>query len=118
MTSRAAVMRPTGDTTTVGGFEVTEWAAIHTDLPLRVGGSDRGGSGFRRLTVGESETQVAVRVASFPAGTDDIADGDLIEVTSGECVGLVLRILESTPQDQATARRVPVVEEQRPEEWS
>ena len=52
-----------------------------------------------------------------------LADGDLIEVDSGENVGMVIR-LEHAPTegrpgaDQVTALRVRGVETSRPEEWS
>jgi hypothetical protein len=54
---------------------------------------------------------------SVPADTSGLLDGDLVEMTGGENAGLVLRVLEVAFQDQATARRLPVVEVQRPEEW-
>lgn len=118
MLSRCTVHRKTGDTTTdADGWEVPEWAAVYTNLRLRLGGTPQGGAGFRRVTVGDVEVDLAVRVASLPASTDDLIDGDLIEVTSGENSGVVLRIVEASWQDQATARRVPVVETQRPSEW-
>lgn len=117
MTSRAIVRHPTGNTV-VGpdGFTVPEWVVVY-DGPFRLAGADRGGSGSRTSTVGGVEVTLATRVASFPHGTTGLSDGDLIEVTAGECVGLVLRILETTGQDQATALRLPVVETQRPQEW-
>jgi hypothetical protein len=117
MTSRAAVMRKTGDTTTVDGLEVPEWATVYPDAPFRLGGAQRGGSGTRTVTVGSVETQVALRVGSFPFDHDALVDDDFIEITAGENAGLVLRIVEAEWQDQATARRVPVVSEARPEEW-
>jgi hypothetical protein len=119
MPSRAAVMRKTdGTTTDADGYKVPEWATVYADTPFRLGGAQRGGSGTQTVTVGSVSTQVALRVGHLPASTDDLADGDFIEITAGENAGLVLRIVEAAWQDQATARRVPVVSEARPEEWA
>lgn len=118
MTSRAAVMRKTGGVTVVGGLEVPEWATVYADTPFRLGGAQRGGAGTRTVTVGGVSTEVALRVGNLPAGTSNLHDNDLIEITAGENTGLVLRIIEAAWQDQATARRVPVISEQRPEEWA
>lgn len=118
MTSRCTIHRATGDTTTnAEGWEVPEWVDTYSDLPIRLGGSERGGAGTRTVIIGETEVQLAVRVASLPAATSDLRDGDLIEITEGENIGAVLRIAEASWQDQATARRVPVTETTRPEEW-
>jgi hypothetical protein len=119
MTSRARVRRVDPDNpTTVDGIETDGWADVYADLPMRLGGSDRGGAGTRSVTIGETEVQVAVRVAHFPADTTGLRDGDVVEVTEGENAGVFARIVEAGWQDQATARRVPVVETQRPEGWS
>jgi hypothetical protein len=59
-----------------------------------------------------------MRTAHFPASTSNLRDGDLLEITSGENTGQVLRVVEADWSDQTTARRVPVVATQRPEEWS
>ena len=118
MTSRARVRHATGGTTPgPDGFDVPEWATVHTDIPFRLGGSDRGGAGTRTVRVGESEVQVAVRVGHFPADTTGLADGDLVEIIAGENAGGVYKIVEASGADQQTARRVPVVETQRPTEW-
>lgn len=117
MASRAAVMRKTGGMVVVDGLEVPEWATVYPDAPFRLGGAQRGGSGTRTVTVGSVETQVALRVGSFPFDLDALVDDDYIDIYGGENAGLVLRIVEATWQDQATARRVPVVSEARPAEW-
>lgn len=116
MTSRCAVRRG-GAMVVTDGIEAPGWADILTDLPCRLGGSERGGSGTRTTTVGQSEVQLAVRVLHVPAGTTGVSDGDLVEITSGENAGLVIEVVEAAWQDQATALRLPVVEAQRPEEW-
>lgn len=114
MTSRATVRRKVpGGSTDADGFPVDGWDVVYASLPFRLGGGQRS----RTRRVGDSEVEVAVRVAHFPASTDTLRDGDLIEATSGENAGLVLQVVEVSWQDQATARRVPVVETQRPTEW-
>jgi hypothetical protein len=120
MTSRVTVHREgaPGAQDEDTGVEGSAWSAVHTDLPFRLGGAERGGSGYRTIRVGDGpEVRVAVRVGSFPADTEDLRDFDHIEITDGECAGLVLVIAEATWQDQATARRVPVYEVARPTEW-
>lgn len=117
MTSTALVRRLGGKTTDADGFEVDGWTDVY-DGPFRLGGSNRGGAGARTVDVGDVEIEVAVRVAHFPASTVGLRDGDVIEVTAGENTGGFLRIVEASWQDQATARRVPVVEAQMPEGWS
>lgn len=118
MTSRVTVHRKTGTKTrNPDGTVGTGWEPVHTDLPFRLGGSEQGGAGFRTVTIGESEVRIAVRVGHFPASTSDLTDLDYVEITSGENAGAVLCVAEATWQDQATARRVPVFEVQRPEEW-
>lgn len=98
-------------------MEIPGWTVVYSDLPLRVGGADRGGAGSRATESGGAEVQVAVRVAHFPASTTGLRDDDVAHVTSGEFTGF-LRIVEASWQDQATARRVPVVEIAEPEGWA
>lgn len=118
MTSRCTVRRKTGATTTdSNGFKIAVWSVVHTGLAIRLVGTSRGGASSRTLDLGSVEIQAAVREAHVPATTADLADGDLIEITAGENAGLVLRIVEATWQDQATARRLPVIAEARPKEW-
>lgn len=118
MTSRCTIKVPGGTTTDADGFEVAGWTLLHEDLPLRVGGSQRGGSGSRSTTAGGVEVEVATRVAHLPAETAGLVDGAVIEITAGENVGGFLRVVEASWQDQATARRVPVIETQQPDGWS
>jgi hypothetical protein len=117
MLSTAAVMRQTGTTKDADGFTVPEWATVYIG-PFRLGGANAGSSGYRTVTVGAQEMQLAIRVGHFPADTAGLTDGDLIEVTAWENAGLVLRIVEASSADQQTALRLPVVETQRPEEWA
>lgn len=118
MESRVAVLRKTGAHTVVDGFKVAEWATVHADLPMRLAGARGGTSSSRRQDLGGTEVEVAVREAHFPFDTTDLADSDYVEITAGENAGVVLRIVEATWQDQATARRMPVVAVVRPKEWS
>lgn len=117
MTSTALVRRPGASTTDADGFEVDGWTQVYAG-PFRLGGSDAGAAGSRNVRVGDVELALAVRIAHFPASTTGLRDGDLIQVTAGENAGAFLRIVEASWQDQATARRVPVVEAQEPEGWS
>lgn len=119
MTSRVRVMRLTGDMTEDEyGYEVPEWEAVHVDLPFRsdTGGTSDGGS--RGVSVGGVTFEDATGVGHVPATTTDLADDDLIEVTSGEWEGDVYRIVAAVRYDQKTARRMPIVEDVRPEEWA
>lgn len=116
MTSTATVKRE-GAPTTVDGLEVPGWTTVHTALSGRLTGS-RNAASSRTVTIGQTEVQLAVREWHCPADTTGLRDGDVIEITAGENVGVFLRVAESSWQDQATARRVPVVEIQEPEGWS
>lgn len=120
MASTVTVRRKTGATTQDEGTgaEVPVWADVYTAAPFRLGGANQGSTGSRVIELPGGEAAVALRTGHFPHDHDDLADGDLIEITAGENAGLVLRIVEATWQDQATARRVQVVEERRPEEWA
>lgn len=117
MTSQAVVMRPTGNTTKdADGYNVPEWAQVYSG-PCRIAGN-RNAASSRRVTQGGVDVTLATREVHFPASAAVLRDGDLIEVVGGENAGAVLRILETVWQDQATARRVPVVEASRPKEWA
>lgn len=114
MTSTCTVRRKTGnmaqDETT--GLEVPEWGDVYTGPFRFVGGTTR------TVTIAGIEYQEATGRADFPHDTTDLADNDLIDITAGEWVGTVLSIIEAVKGDQRTARRVPVVEVPRPEEWA
>lgn len=98
----------------VDGLETPGWEALILDLPGRIAAS-RGAGASRTVTVGQTEMQLAVREWHCASGTPYLSDGDILEIIAGESVGLFLRVVESTGNDQATARRVPVVEIQKPE---
>ena len=118
MTSRVDVYRKTGSTTTdANGYEVTEWEIVHYDLPFRSSGSTSGDGGSRCVTIGGVTFEDATGIGHLPATTKNLEDGDLLDVTSGEWVGDVFRVVAAIRYDQKTARRLPIVEAQRPEEW-
>lgn len=119
MLSRASICRKTGNMTTDDrGLEVPEWATVHADLPVRVAGTAANSAPYRTLNIGGAELTIAARVLHFPAATTDLRDGDLAEITAGDTAGSVWQLIEADFQDQATARRVPAVATERPEEWS
>lgn len=119
MKSTATVRRITSRTVQneTTGRKVPVWEDVYTG-PFRLGGANQGSSGQRTENVGGIEIQVATRVGHFPYTVDELKDSDLIEITAGENAGVVLRIIEAAWQDQATARRVPVVSVTRPAEWA
>jgi hypothetical protein len=113
MTSTCTIRRKTGATTVVNNLKVPAWDDVHTDEPIRfVGGNTS------RVEVAGVDYQQATSRADFRHDLDDLKDGDLVEITAGEWVGTVLRVIEATKGDQRTARRVPVAEVTRPTEWT
>lgn len=118
MTSRCTIRRATGRgaQNEATGRQTPTWQVTYSSLPIRVGGS-RDAAQTRREDVSGVELQTALRIAHLPHDTSNLRDGDLIEITSGENTGIVLRIVEATWQDQATARRLPVEQVTRPREW-
>lgn len=119
MTSRCTIRRLSdrASQNPTTGMKAAEWDDVHTDLPIRVSGVSGGAAPTRRDDVAGNAEQRAERIAHLPVTTSDLADDDLIEITSGDTAGLVLRVVEAAWQDQATARRVPVEQVQRPTEW-
>lgn len=117
--STVVVRRPTGGTTTdpATGRLVAEWGDVHVGLAARIG-SSWGASPSRTVNVADVEQRVATRTLHLPADTSDLVDGDHVLVTAGENVDTIWRIVESEWQDQATARRLPVVQVDAPEGWS
>lgn len=107
---------PANPVTDANGFEVDGWADVYSG-PFRLGGSTDAAQS-RSVNVGDVQVSLAVRVANFPVATTGLRDGDVIEVTGGENTGGFLRIVEASFQDQATARRLPVIETQRPAGWT
>lgn len=115
MTSRCIVSRNTGKTAQnpdTGRVEPV-WTVVATDVPFRL--KDSGGS--RRIEVGGVHFEEADGIGSLPATFADLADDDHLDVTGGEWAGSAYRVVKAIKSDQATARRVPVVEVPRPTEW-
>jgi hypothetical protein len=119
MTSRATVRRKTGEMTQdeSTGYEVPVWDTVYTNLPFRSSAGSSSDGGSRAVTIGGVTFERATGVGHFPAVTADLTDDDLIDVTEGEWAGDVFRIVAAIRYDQKTARRLPIVEESRPEEW-
>lgn len=98
------------------GSESPEWVIEIPDVPCRIG-SDKGAAPSRTVSTPGGDIVLGVRTAHFPASTEGLRDGDLIEIVDGVLVGTVWQIVEADAADQQTARRVPVVATERPEEW-
>lgn len=117
MTSRATVRRKTGVTTQDPGTgrEVPVWETVHTGLSFRLGSGSSSDGGSRGVTVGGVVFEEATAVGHFPADTTNLQDGDFLDV-AGEWAG-VWRVVAAIAYNQKTARRIPIVEDQRPSEW-
>lgn len=118
--SGATVMRKTGELeqNESTGLEDPIWAAVHVDIPFRLDGGSTGDGGSRTVTVAGIAYEQATAVGHMPWDTADLLDDDHIDITSGEHVGSVWRIVKAVMGDQQTARRLPVEGVQRPEEWA
>ena len=119
MTSTATIRRKTGRMVQddVSGREVPEWEVVYNG-PFRLSGATRGPSLSRTVTVGSVEITLGMRIGNLPFCTTGLRDADLIEVTDGDSVGTIWQIVDADPADQQTARRLPLIEAQRPSEWS
>lgn len=125
MDSRCVLRRPTGKMAQNEGTgrEYPIWQTLAVNVPLRV----RAATSSRTQPVPGGDVQNARPIGSIPLAIDwlddvpdadrEHRDGDLIDVTAGETAGQVLKIGESDPTDQTTARRFPVEAVARPEEW-
>jgi hypothetical protein len=99
------------------GFEAQTWTLIGaTPARLSAMGSKRG-AGAKGLTPGGVLWEQADRTLHLPASWTDLVTGDVVEITAGESAGTFWRVLEATWHDQATARRVPVLQIDRPKDW-
>ncbi len=116
MTSRVTIHRKNGRTKDADGLDVTAWLIVAADVPLRLS-AGRNVTSSRTIRIGESEVEVSTREAHLPTWQTDLLDDDLLEVTAGEHAGAVVQVVEASFGDQQTARRVPVYEVDRPEEW-
>lgn len=115
--TRRASPRATWQVDPATGLKVPTWTTPHADLPFRLDGGSAGDGGSTGVTIGGITFEGATAVGHFPFSTRDLEDDDLIEVTLGEWVGTVWRIVKAIGADQKTARRVPIVEHRLPEEW-
>jgi hypothetical protein len=125
--STGTIRRHTGTRVTgPDGIEVDGWTVTYTDHPMRLRDVSTSRAGAAPRTTGRAQQGVEVNharhiVALRPfddAGVAlDLADGDVIEVTSGENAGAILRIVESDWADDKTTRRVPVEATERPRGW-
>lgn len=116
--STADVRRRTGrmvqDETS--GREVPEWEIVLPEVPCRIG-SDKGSAPSRTVSTPGGDVQLGTRTAHFPAATEGLRDGDMVDIIAGRLAGTVWQIVEADDADQQTARRVPVIAVQRPQEW-
>lgn len=115
MTSRATIRRR-GAATVVDDARVYSWTVVAADVPLRIGGQ-RGPEQSSTDALGAVRVEVDHLAAHLPVGTPLLA-GDLLDVTAGETAPRVLRVISAGRRDQATALRVRVEDEPRPEEWA
>lgn len=96
------------------GLESPSWERVYTLIPGRIGGTAQGSSGTRTVSTPAGDVQLAVRTMHLPSWVSDLADGDLVEVVTGENYGSFWQVIESDWADQQTARRVPIVATSRP----
>ena len=117
MTSRARVRRKSGQSATVNGYHVTDWVTVVATTPFRLGGATASNGASTTQEIGTVATEAAIRVGHFPHTLNTLQDGDFVELLTGENIGRVFKIVDTVWQDQATARRVRLVEVPRPEGW-
>lgn len=99
------------------GIEAQTWTQTYaTPARLSSQGSKRG-AGAKGLTPGGVAWEQADRILHLPATVTDLVTGDVAQITAGESTGTFWRVLEATRHDQMTARRVPVLQVDRPEGW-
>lgn len=119
MRSATKVRRKTGRAAQdANGAQNATWAVVHASLPFRLDGSVGSDGGSHTVTIAGVTYEQATAVGHFPADTEDLADGDFLEVISGEWAGAVFSIVAAIRADQKTARRVPIAEQPRPTEWA
>lgn len=116
--STCHVHRKTGQTVLVDRLKVPEWDQVHTNLAMRLDRSGSGDGGTRGVTIADVTYETATGLGHWPALTDDMQDDDLVEIVGGQWAGTVWRIVKAVMADQKTARRLPIEETPRPEEWA
>jgi hypothetical protein len=116
--STGVLRRKTGQMVkTESGYESPEWEIVADPTPLRLAGTAANSAPYKTETPNVSEINRAARVAHFPVSLTELRNDDYLEITAGENAGTVWRLIEATWQDQATARRIPVEQVDRPSEW-
>lgn len=99
------------------GVEAQSWTlVVATPARLAAMGAARG-AGAKSLRPGGVVWEQADRTMHLPATVADLVTGDVVEITAGQSVGTFWRVLEATWHDQMTARRVPVLQIDRPKDW-
>jgi len=114
MTSTCTIYRRDGVTTNDDGLEVPAWEVVYEGI-CRLGGITRSLAQHSTQSPVDLQVERGHRTLHLPHDVPELQDGDLAEV-SGETGG-VWRVVEADGQDQATARRLPVVAADRPTEW-
>lgn len=119
LTAEVTIRRRTGRTTQneSTGERIPIWDVVDTHVPFRLSGSGSSDGGSHKVDIGGVTYEQATAVGHLPAEFADLADNDFLEVTSGEWEGSVFSVVAAIVADQRTARRVPIAEERRPEEW-
>ena len=119
MGSRVTIRRDTGEVDRAPSttLERPLWDTVDTEVPFRLDGSGSGDGGTRTVSIDGVDYQEATAVGHLPATRTDLADNDLLDLTTGEWAGTVWRVIKAVRADQKTARRVPIVEVGRPKEW-
>lgn len=119
MASRALVGRKTGTRATApSGAIVDAYALVRPDLlPARLRGSRGGDSPSRTASAGDADVQVGTPELHLPRWVDDVQDGDVVHIVSGERPDSWWLVVEGDLADQQTATRLPVVATTKPEGW-
>lgn len=114
MESAGTAYRRTGYTTDANRLQVPAWEVAYTGKCRIAGG--RGPTSSTPDNTADLDIARSSMVGHFPHDTA-LRDGDLIDVTAGESAGLVFRVVEADQGDQRTARRVRLIQTERPAEW-
>lgn len=91
------------------GRELPAWDVVAEDVP-----ASRHPRGSRRVAVGGVSERRDTPEIDLPATQYDLADRDVIEITSGEWAGRFYSVVEAIEGDRQTVRRIPVEQVRRP----
>lgn len=115
MRSTCIVWRREDVTTDVSGREVDAWVVV-LESRCRLGGIRQGPHQHRNDSVPGGVVLAGVRSLFLPARFVGVAaDGDVVEVTSGDSAGWFGRLSDTSPADQVNELRFQVDECSRPE---